>query len=365
MKKTLYLDSNASSPLDPLVKDAILEELDFSLANPSSPHQSGQAARGRLDRYRRVVATYFKVKPQEVIFTSSGTEALNFLVQSALKRRPGKVLTSDREHSAVYEQLKNHPDTLMLKGDITCDAVRPFLHDNLSCIVLMAANNETGIRTDIEGIAALADQFKIPFIVDGVALLGKEKVVIPKGVSGMAFSGHKIHSPPGVGCAIVKAPFKAFPFIVGGAQEYGLRGGTESLLNIRAFSKALELISADPAPYLNNLRRQFEEKLLTRQPTLVVNGKSFSRISNVSNIFFPDSDGETLLMRLDQLGLACSLGSACTSGALEPSRVLLSMGLSYKEAKSSIRFSFSRMNTLEEIEQAVELISSVYESGSF
>lgn len=361
MKSRIYFDNNASGPLDPLVKEALCEELSFGLCNPSSPHKEGQQARGRLNRYRKKVAGYFGVKEQEVIFTSSGTEAMNFLLAAVLKGVRGKIVTSDREHSAVYNYLKDRPETIMLKGDVTAQKVAEALEAGACAIVLMAVNNETGCLNDIEAIGKLAKSKGIPLIVDGVALLGKARFKWIEGVSAMGFSGHKIHAPPGIGCAVFKAPFKPSPLLIGGAQEYTLRGGTENMAGIAAFAKAIELIPEDPAPYLKALRDQFEKGLTRLIPKIQINGEHEARASNVSNVTFFDRDGEGLLIRLDQEGIAASLGSACTSGALEPSRVLLSMGLSYPDAKSSLRFSFSRMNTPEEIDQALSILSVIAE----
>lgn len=363
MKKRIYLDNNASTPLDPRVAEAVVQELSFGVSNPSSPHQLGQAARGRLDKARRAVASFFKVKPQEVIFTSSGTESMNFLIQGALRTCKGEVITSDSEHSCVYQLLKDRPETIFLKGVPTLEAVKAAATDKTALIILMAVNNETGVKTDINLIAHFANEKGIPFIVDGVAWLGKEVVELPSGVSGIGFSGHKIHAPAGIGCALFRSTLKMSPLIVGGAQERGLRGGTENMVGIAAFARALELLSQESYDYILSLRERFEEGLLRKIPHALIQGRDYARISNVSNILFPGTDGETFLMNLDQAGVLSSLGSACTSGALEPSRTLLSMGLSYKEAKSSLRFSFSRLNTPEEIDQALEIIHSVYERG--
>lgn len=348
----IYFDNNASTPLDPKIIEAIQEELEIPVANPSSPHYEGQQARGRLDRARRVVASFFGFKPNEVIFTSSGTEAMNLLVQSGVK---GEVITSDSEHSCVYELLKSNPQARFIKGAVTLEAVKALYTPKTALIVLMAVNNETGIKTPIDEIASWAESQGLPFVVDGVAWLGKEKVVIPRGVSGIGFSGHKIHAPPGIGCALFRAPLKLKPLLIGGAQEFGLRGGTENRLGIVAFAKGLELLNYAS---IQPLRDRFEEQIL-RLPNTSINGLAFPRISNVSNVLFAGHDGETLLMKLDQAGLSASLGSACTSGALEPSRPLLSLGLSYTQAKSSLRFSFSRFNTMEEVERGLRIIEQV------
>jgi cysteine desulfurase len=357
MTPRIYFDNNASCPIDPLVKEALLEELSFGVCNPSSPHKEGQLARGRLNRYRKTVAAYFGVKEQEVIFTSSGTEAMNFLLASMIKGGRGKILTSDREHSAVYNFLKGRPETLMLKGEVTLSKVEEALKEGVDAIAFMAVNNETGCLNDIEAIGKLAKRNGIPLIVDGVALLGKESFRWIEGVSAMGFSGHKIHAPSGIGCAVFKAPFKPSSLLIGGSQEYGLRGGTENMAGIAAFAKAIQLIPNDPAAHLNALRTHFEKEITRLIPKIQINGAHQPRISNVSNVTFFDRDGEGLLIQLDQQGIAASLGSACTSGALEPSRVLLSMGLSYPDAKSSLRFSFSRMNTIEEIDNALRIMS--------
>lgn len=359
MKRRIYLDNSASTPLDPRVKQAIEDELTFSLTNPSSPHKYGQEARGRLDAARRQVAAYFKVKPQEVVFTSSGTEAMNFLIHSFASKYPGKILTSEAEHSCVYNLLKKNPQSVFLKGTPTLEEVEKALSSDIALIVLMAVNNETGVKIDLKGIASLAERKKIPFIVDGVAWLGKDKIDLPAGVSAIGFSSHKVHAPTGLGCAIVRHPYKGIPLLIGGAQEFGLRGGTENMLGIRGFAEALNLIEEHDFQKIRELRDYFEEELKKVFPAITINGSDRDRIGNISNVLFPDVDGETLLMNLDQAGVACSLGSACTSGALEPSRVLISMGLSYKEAKSSLRFSFGRFNTKADIDDTLSILKNL------
>lgn len=358
MTTRIYLDNNASTPLAPEVIQTLQEVLYGSVCNPSSPHHEGQVARGKLDQARRSIAAYFQVKPQEVLFTSSGTEAMNFLIQNALKTCKGEIISSESEHSCVYQILKERPNVRLIKGAPTLDSVKALATDETSLVVLMAVNNETGIKTPLHEIATWAQGRAIPLIVDGVAWLGKEKVVLPPGVSGIGFSGHKIHAPTGIGCAIWRSPLKVEPLIIGGAQERGLRGGTENMLGILAMAKAIELLHEPSFAHIETLRNTFEQKLLDALPGITINAADLPRISNVSNVLFSGYDGETLLMKLDQAGLSASLGSACTSGALEPSRALLSLGLSYKEAKSSLRFSFSRLNTLQEVSKAVAIIQS-------
>jgi cysteine desulfurase len=353
----IYLDNNASTPIDPFVVEAIKNELSNLVNNPSSPHQFGQSAKARLDKARRIIADYFKVKPTEVIFTSSGTEAMNLLIQGLIANRKGHVVSSEMEHSCVYNLLKERSDleTTFVKPDYTgtisiesvLEAVRP---DTL-LVALMAVNNETGTKTDI---AAIASKLKIPFVVDGVQWLGKEPIALPPNITGIGFSGHKIHAPGGIGFIIVKG--KIASQIRGGFQEFGKRAGTENMIGISGLAKAIQRIE-----YPNqNMRDHFETIVLKALPDARVNGAN--RVGTTSNICFPGIDGESLLIKLDQMGVAASLGSACSSGAIEPSRVLVSMGLSYNDAKSSLRFSFSRMNTLDDAVQAADIVIRAVQS---
>ncbi len=346
----IYLDNNASTPLDPFVQEMIKLEMTYLIDNPSSMHKYGQEAKKRLDKARRYIADYFKVKPTEIIFTSSGTEAMNFLIRSALHHKKGHIISSSAEHSAVYNLLKSLPfETTFLNpeptGEIAPEKVFKAIRPDTILISLMAVNNETGVKTDID---AIAKGLKVPFIVDGVQWLGKEPISLPPQVTGIGFSGHKIHAPPGIGFAIIR--HKQNPFIVGGAQEFGMRGGTENMLGIMGLYAAFQKLT----PIESSARDLFEKRILDALPNAQVNGKN--RVANVTNITFSGIDGETLLIKLDQKGLAASLGSACSSGAIEPSRVLIGMGLSYKLAKSSLRFSFSRMNTLGEAEKAAQIV---------
>jgi cysteine desulfurase len=360
MKKRIYLDSNASTPLDPLIVQTIYDTLGQSILNPSSLHIYGQEAKGLLDKARRIIADYFEVKASQVIFTSSGTESMNMLIRSYLAKG-GEVVSSLSEHSAVYNLLQNYKTHAVSPGKRGAPLpaqVEQAITPQTSLICLMAVNNETGVKTDIEAVGKIALERKIPFIVDGVAWLGKENIKIPKGVDAMGFSGHKIHAPPGVGFVIVQNQHKLSPLILGGAQEFNRRAGTENLLGIAALGRAIELIDPSSFSRMAHLRDTFESRLKEHFPGLVVNGEG-ERISNTSNLLFPGIDGETFLIKLDQAGIQASLGSACSSGAIEPSRVLISMGLSYKEAKRSLRFSFNRFNTENDVEEAISRIKTL------
>ena len=367
MQKRIYLDNNATTPLDPHVFAKFQEVLQNTWANPSSIHLPGQQAKALLLESRERIASHFDVRPQEVVFTSSGTEALNLCIRGVFGFVPkGHIITTRLEHSAVYETVqlleKAGMDVSYLEAGLNgaaspaqvLEAIRP----NTKLISLMAANNETGVKTDIEEIAKIAMCENISFIVDGVALLGKEPFQLHQGVSAICFSGHKFHAPKGIGFAIIRKSLKLSPWITGGPQEGGRRAGTENLAACIALATALDIAHEqihDSRKKMVHLRDFFEKELLSACPDSKINGLG-PRICNTSNICFEKVEGEALLMYLDLHGIAASHGSACSSGALEPSRVLLHMGISLKDAASSIRFSLSRFTTQEEIEKSLDII---------
>jgi len=366
MTRRIYLDNNASTPVDPRVIQAMAEDLEKHYGNPSSVHFFGQVSRKRLTQARDLIADYLKVKPKEIMFTSGGTEAINMILRGYLQLHPhSHVITSTAEHSAVFSTLKSlekgcqiHVDYLSpgLWGAIKPNAVKQAIRPNTRLIALMAVNNETGVKTDIEAISEIAKETGVPLFVDGVALLGKELFTIPEGVSFMAFSGHKFHGPKGIGFAYVKSSEKLSQLLTGGDQEFGRRGGTENMTGIIGLAKAIEILKKElPASSerMASLRDFFESELTKCLSGVSVNGQG-PRVCNTVNLSFEGIEGENLLMALDLEGIAVSHGSACSSGALEPSRILLNMGV--PAARSSVRFSLSRFTTREEIEAAVGTI---------
>ena len=366
--KRIYLDNNATTALDHRVLNAMLEDLSSTPSNPSSVHFFGQEARKKLQNARTAIAYFFDVKPNEIIFSSGGTESLNMLIRGAFANRfEGHILSSDIEHSCVYNTLKileNHGCAItFLKtgkwGAVKIEEVEQAIRKDTRLIVLGAVNGETGVKNDIVSIAAIAKKHHIPFVVDGVALLGKERFTIPDGVSAMAFSAHKLHGPKGTGCEFVPRGFKFQPLITGGDQEYSKRAGTENLAGILGMAKAVELLKEElplATEKMQKLCTRLEQGLKQTIENIIINGDG-PRIANTVNISFPDVDGETLLIQLDLAGIAASHGSACASGALEPSRVLTNMGIDKKRARSSIRFSLSRQTLPQEIEEAIHIIS--------
>lgn len=363
----IYLDNNATTVLDPLVLGAMLQDFKGPPFNPSSQHPFGKAAKKLLLEAKQTVANYFSFLPEEVVFTSCGTESVNTFIHSL--NFQGHVISTEIEHSCVYKTLlskqKQGMEITFLPidsfGAPTTKQIQEAIKPNTQAIILSAANSETGVKIDLENIAQIACSNKIPLFIDAVGFVGKEKWKNFPGITAIAISGHKFHAPKGIGALLVKKEFKLTPLLLGGNQESQKRAGTENLSGILGLAKAITLIKENELTilnHLNNLKNRFEEGLKAQIPELIINGTG-PKISNTSNLAFPGIDVETLLIQLDRLGIYASHGSACASGAMEPSRVLTKMGLSKKITASSIRFSFSRMNTLEEIEKAITVISEL------
>lgn len=364
----IYLDYNASTPIDPSVLKVLIKELEEEAGNPSSLHFHGQQSRRKLEHSRQSIARFFKVKPQEVIFTSGGTEGAALLLQGIISpEQKGHVISSGAEHSCVYQTLKElerrgSPVTFLPTGPLGAiqpEEVAKAIRSDTKLIALMAVNNETGVITDLEAIASIAQEAKIPFIVDGVAWLGKESLTIPAGVSAIFFSGHKIHAPKGIGCCICRQSLKLTPLFFGGGHEFNRRAGTENLSGIIALAEAIALLNQNEKSYIahmRHLRDRLEQGLLSRISNVVINGTG-PRICNTTNLSFLGVDGESLLMVLDGEGISVSHGSACSSGALEPSRILLDLGIPLSQAKTAIRFSVGRTTTQDEIDFAVDTIA--------
>ncbi len=367
MGNRINLDNNATTPLDPRVLDEMLPFMSSGPYNPSSSHFYGQEGKKLLSKARENIAGFLGVAPREILFTSGGTESMNLLILGSLSRENlGHIITSNLEHPCVtrcVEALEKRGfDATYLtpgkRGAPIPNEVEQAIQDDTKLIVLSAANGETGVKLGLEEVAEVANRHQIPLILDGVALLGKEHFIIPHGVTGMGFSSHKLHGPKGVGFAFVRRGHKLSPILLGGDQEMGLRGGTENVEGIIGLSAAISILRNEletASKHMREMQSTLESELKKEFPDLIVNGEG-PRVPNTSNLFFPGIDGETLLIQLDMHGVAVSQASACRSGALEPSRVLLNMGLSRHEAGASLRISTSRMNTHKEIKQFLSLI---------
>lgn len=360
--KRIYLDHNATTLLDPQVASAMLTG--FETANPSSTHWFGRHAFSLLTEARDSVASFFRKDPSDILFTSGGTESLNLLLRGLGTK--GHIITTSIEHSAIYNTVqileKSGLEVTYLEPGLwgaplathIADAVRP----TTRAIVLSLANGETGVKIDLEAIATLAETWKIPLFLDAVAYIGKEPLLLHPGIGAIAISAHKFHGPKGIGALYLRPDIKLTAQITGGSQELTRRGGTENLPGILGLAEALRLLKDQPTitSTLRAMQGRLEAGLTQLIPDTIIHGQG-PRIVNTTNIAFLGVDGEALLMQLDLQGIAVSHGSACNAHALEPSRILLNMGIDRKTARSSIRLSLGRTNTFEEIDRAVEIIA--------
>lgn len=363
----IYLDNNATTELDPKVRDVMLQEMQEPASNPSSIHLLGQKAKKRLENARKSIASLLKTDPSEIIFTSGGTESMNLILRSLLDQ--GHVITSNIEHACVYETLQSL-ETPSLEvdylspghwGAITLDQIQSAMKPHTRYIVLSAVNSETGVQTNIEEIAQFAEKNDLLLILDVVQLIGKEEFFLYPGISAFGFSAHKFHGPKGTGLAWIRKTCKKKAYLTGGKQEKQIRAGTENLAGILGFAKAFEMAYHSFDAIQKKLKKLQEtfESTLKNELQVEVNGEG-PRLFTTSNLYFPQMDAETLLIKLDLKGIYASFGSACSSGALEPSRVLTNMGYKKSRVLSSIRFSFSKFNTTDEILSVIKELKNMH-----
>ncbi len=368
-----YFDYAATTPLDPLVLEAMLPYFTDTFANPSSLHSYGQKARRGLENAREQIAASLNAKAKEIIFTSGATEAINQVLRMRAEQQgSGHILSSKLEHKAVlasceYLESKGFDVTYLSPneaGEITLEAVQEALRPDTFLLALMLVNNETGVKTDIERIAAVCRDIGIFVFCDAVQAFGFETVDVERlGIDALSISAHKFYGPKGVGSLYLKEGSSLTPFLLGGEQERGLRAGTHNVVNIVGMAEAATLAMtrlAQDKLHLTNLQAQFEQQVLQIEG-VTINAKAAQRSPKHSNIRVDGVDGETLLLSLDTLGVAVSAGSACAAGSLEPSHVLTAMGLSSNAAKASLRFSFGRKLTLKDINEGVNLLARAIE----
>ena len=363
----IYLDNNATTPVDPRVREAMLPFLGEKFGNPSSPHAAGRAAREAMAKARGQVSALLGASEDSVVFTGGGTESITTAIRGALAAQPGKrhIVTSSIEHSAT----KNLCEQLEREGcEVTWLRVdgggRPdladyaaALRDDTALVSVIWANNETGVLFPVEEMARMADERRIVFHADAVQAAGKITIDLARvPVHLLSLAAHKFHGPKGVGALFVRPGLGLPPLLRGGGQESGRRAGTENVSGIVGLGVAAELaMSALPVemPRVAELRDGFEEGVRVEFPDARFHGDPLHRLPNTSNFALPGRDAQGLLAGLDRLGVACSVGSACTSGEVDASHVLRAMGVADDEARSSLRFSFSRMNTADEVPVAL------------
>ncbi|CAI8946546.1 cysteine desulfurase family protein [Methylocaldum szegediense] len=367
----LYFDHNATTPLDERVLEAMAPYLGAFYGNPSSLYRMGRICRGAIDTAREQVAALVGAHPSEVVFTSGGTEANNLALKGlAFAREPGLIVAGATEHPSVSEPLE------FLKARGWRIATIPVGRDGLADVAfieslpageirfatLMLANNETGVIQDIAPIAGWFRELGIVFHCDAVQAAGKIAIDFKaSGVHMMSLSGHKIYGPKGVGALILDKAVMLEPLLHGGGQEQGLRGGTENVAAIVGFGKAAELALSEleeRRARLLGLRERLEAGLKTI-PGAVVFAEGSERLPNTVQFGIAGYDGEALVMNLDRQGIAVSSGSACASGAGEPSPVLVAMGVEPEVAKSAVRVSFGKSNTETEVDRFLDVLKKL------
>jgi len=352
----LYFDHNSTTPVDSRVADILHRAHREVFGNASSIHIAGQTAKQMLEKSRRGMAHALGARESEIIFTSGGTESNNLAIHGVLS--PGlHAVTTAIEHPAVLEPLRNFDVTQVpvnSSGVVSVDAIAAAIRPNTALVSVMLANNETGALQPVAEIADMLRGRGILLHSDGVQAVGKIPLNLAQlGVDLFSISGHKFYAPKGLGALYVRKGVKLKPMQLGGRHERGLRAGTENVAGAMALDCALGLGSH----YDSALRDEFESRILNEIPDAVINSARAPRLPNTSNILFPGISGEALLIALDMAGMCVSTGSACSSGSIEPSHVLLEMGLSPKQARSCIRFSFGRGNNLDQIDALVKAVT--------
>jgi len=371
--KFYYFDNNATTRVAPEVVEAMLPFLSERWGNPSSSYHFGKQLNKDVESAREKVASLVNADPREIVFTSCGTESNNAAIHSALAAHPEKrhVLTTAVEHSANINYCRHlqqqgcEVSFLPVESDGAIDIhlLEKTIRPGTAIVSVMWANNETGVMFPIEEIAAICRSKHALFHTDAVQTPGKLKIDVKDlDVDMLSLSAHKLHAPKGVGLLYVKRRTKFLPYIIGGHQERGRRGGTENVANIVAFGRAAELAMStlkDEQTRVRSLRDKLESAILKTIPGTIRNGGKEPRLPNTSNIAFEGVEAEAILMMFDQLGICVSSGSACTTGSLDPSHVLIAMGLNPSLARGSIRFSLGIYNTEDEVDYILEHLPKI------
>ncbi|MBW2646808.1 MAG: cysteine desulfurase NifS [Deltaproteobacteria bacterium] len=373
--KVIYTDNNATTQVAPEVAEEMLPYFHDLYGNPSSMHSFGGQVARKLKEARKKIAGLIGAAPDEILITSCGTESDNTAIRAALASHPDRrhIITTRVEHPAVKnlcEHLsKNGYRVTFLpvdrQGKLDLEYLYKSLSNDTAIVSIMWANNETGVIFPIEEIAQAVHDQGIVFHTDAVQAVGKIPIDVRKvPVDMLSLSGHKLHGPKGVGALYIRKGTKFSPFLIGGHQERGRRGGTENVASILGLGKACELAAKhikEENERVKYLRDKLENEILKRIPNAMLNGDREHRLPNTTSISFEYVEGEAILLMMNEFGICASSGSACTSGSLEPSHVLRAMGVPFTAAHGSIRFSLSIYNTEKEIDFIIEKLPPIIE----
>ncbi len=386
MKRTVYLDNNATTPIHPEVKKAIAEAIEL-YGNPSSMHRLGQMAHYAIEEAREKVASFIGAKPEEILFTASGSEANNTVlnsiycnchacdIQNKCKKELFKnhIITSAIEHPSVFQTLKCYErrgiDVTYLPVDkfgiVDPEDVKKAIKQSTGLISIMHANNEIGTIQPIKEIIEIAKEHNIYFHTDAVQAAGKIKIDVKKiNMDYMTMSGHKVYGPKGIGVLYVKGGTEFCPLIYGGHHERNRRAGTENTLAIVALGKAFELLAKEmeaDTKRMFKLKLKLKNGLIERIPDISINGHPGKSLPNTLNVTFDYVEGESILLSADFEGIAVSTGSACSTDSLKPSHVIMALGVSQEKAHGSVRFGLGRENTEEDIDYVLEKFPPIIE----
>ncbi|NVM22952.1 MAG: cysteine desulfurase NifS, partial [Desulfobacterales bacterium] len=373
--KVIYADNNATTQVAPEVLEEMLPYFHELYGNPSSMHSFGGQVEQKLEGARKRVAGLIGAAPEEIVFTSCGTESDNTAIRVAISSHPDRkhIITTRVEHPAVknlceYLGKNGYRITFLpvdRKGRLNVEDLHKSLSEDTAVVSIMWANNETGVMFPIEEIAQTVTERGIVFHTDAVQAVGKVSINLQKIPADMlSLSGHKLHGPKGIGALYVRKGTKFSPFLMGGHQEGGRRGGTENVASIIGLGKACELAAEhikEENERVKYLRDKLEREILKLVPNALVNGDRDHRLPNTTSISFEYVEGEAILLMMNEFKICASSGSACTSGSLEPSHVLRAMGVPFTAAHGSIRFSLSIYNTEEEVDFIVEKLPPIIE----
>ena len=369
--ESIYLDNNATTAIHPDVLTVVLETSQVAFANPGSQHGFGRTARNVLEDSRDQMGAILGAHASEVVFTSGGTESLNAAVYGFTLGQKGCIAYTAGEHPAMLAAcerarqagLKSCHIEVDSDGRIIPERLADLPWNDLKLVSIILAHNETGVIQDIQPLADLCQQQRVPLLVDAVQAVGKIPVNFHElNATALAFGAHKFHGPRGTGGLLLRRGVPLPSLLEGGHQESGRRAGTEAVPLIAGMATALQFFDDDADSIMASTERRrntLQQRLVTEFPTAIIHAKNAKRLHNTLNIAFPKIHAEALLVNLDLEGIACSLGTTCASGSAEATPALLAMGCDEETAKSSIRFSLSRLTTDQEIETAAEIIAQV------
>lgn len=372
----IYLDYNATTPVDPIVLDSMIPYLKYNYGNPSSIHSFGSDAKAALDLARERVSSFLGSRSSEIVFTTSGSESNNYAIKGVAfgnRDRGNHLITTKVEHASCLETFRYLESSgfkvsyigVDSKGAIDPGEIERAVTDDTILISCIYVNNETGVISPVPEISEIAKKKGVILHTDAVQATGKIDIDLKKlPVDLLSFSSHKIYGPKGAGVLFIRKGTKLTSLIHGGGQERGRRSGTENVVGIVGMGKACELLGKQPEDErsrVKKLRDKLHEGLMQIEDGLELNGDRINRVGNTLNVSFHGVHGESLVMNLDIEGIAVSTGSACSEGNVDPSHVLLAMGQDKERAVSSLRFSIGRFTTQEDIEEVLQIIPSVLE----